>query len=438
MHLRFPRITVLSLIILIQAVAAGAQQNFKIGKIEFEGLKRLSAEEMIASTGLKVGEPFSLDALDAAAQRLMDSGNFKNVAYKTRPNKDQLTITFQVEEVKTANSRVVFDNFIWFEDTQLLAAIKRDVPSFDGTAPDAGDTVDRISKALQRFLHENKIEATVTHMASQDSIGSASQEHVFSVNGVPMPICTLHFPGAKSIEEAKLRASSKELRDSDYSSKFVSAFAAANLRRLYREIGQLKAAFAPPSAKPEATATCKSGVEVTIPVDEGAVYNWNKAEWTGNTALTAQELDSLLDMSAGKPANGVKLDQAPKTIEKAYGRKGYLMVRVKSTPEFDDQAQTVVYKWDVVEGPQFRMGRLITRGFSESETSRINSRWALKPGDVFDEGYRNEFTKKALMEILRDNVAQRAAQGKPMPDLNFEHKADRKTLTVDVVIEIKN
>ena len=84
------------------------------------------------------------------------------------------------------------------------------------------------------------------------------------------------------------------------------------------------------------------------------------------------------------------------------------------------------------------MGRLTTRGFSESETSRINSRWALKPGDVFDEGYLGEFSKKALMEILRDNVAQRAAQGKPMPDLNFEHKADRKTLTVEVVLEIKN
>ena len=40
------------------------------------------------------------------------------------------------------------------------------------------------------------------------------------------------------------------------------------------------------------------------------IYKWNKAEWTGNTALTAQELDPLLGMQAGKPANGRKLDQA--------------------------------------------------------------------------------------------------------------------------------
>src|SRR5262249_50951027 len=148
--------------------------------IEFEGLNRLSAEEMIATTGLKVGDPFSLAALDAAAQRLIDSGMFKNVAYQTRPNKDQITITFKVEEAKGASSRVIFDNFIWFTDPELIGAVKRDLPAFSGTAPDSGDTVDRIIQSLQTFLHENHIEATVTHMVSQDTPGSPISEHIFT------------------------------------------------------------------------------------------------------------------------------------------------------------------------------------------------------------------------------------------------------------------
>jgi len=273
MKLKLPPLTVLAFLLLL-VLPIAAQQNFKIGKIEFEGLNRLPAQDVIATTGLKTGESFSLAALDAAAQRLMDSGNFKNVAYRTRANKDQITITFQVEEVKglSSSSPVIFDNFIWFTDTELIAAVKRDLPSFDGTAPDSGDTTDRIIKALQRFLHEQKIEATVTHMVSQDAVGSAAQEHVFSVNGVPMPICTMHFPGANNIPEAKLVESSKELKDGEYSRKFVSLFAEKNLIPLYREVGQLKAAFAPPLSKPEATATCKNGVEITVPVDEGLIY----------------------------------------------------------------------------------------------------------------------------------------------------------------------
>ena len=425
----------LPFILLILILPVAAQQSFKIAKIDFEGLKRLSPEDMIATTGLKVGDSFSVPALDAAAQRLIDSGNFKNVAYRTRPNKDQISITFQVEEVIGASSRVVFDNFIWFTDAELMGAVKRDLPSFNGMAPDSGDTVDRINRALRTFLHEHQIEATVTHMVSQD--GRGIQEHVFTVTGVPMPICTIHFPGASNISEDKLRVRSKELRASEYSRTFVRLFTQNNLIPLYREVGHLKAAFSPPLSKPEDTANCKNGVEVTIPVDEGLIYKWNKAEWTGNQAITAQELDTLLGMRAGQPANGVKLDQASRDIKKAYGRKGFLLLKMNSVPEFDEQAQSVVYRMDVVEGPQFRMGRLSTKGFSESETNRINEKWELKTGEIFDEGYWEEFSK-SLGEVLRAQVIQRRAQNKPPPNINGKTTLDRKALTVDVTIELTN
>lgn len=435
MQLPLPRLIVILLLLVVPVVA---QQNFKIAKIDFEGLNRLSAEDVMAHTGLKIGEPFSLEALDAAGQRLLDSGLFKNVGYKTRPNKDQITIIFQLEEAKVSNSRVVFDNFIWFSDVELIGAVKRELPSFDGTAPDTGNTTDRIIKALQRFLHEQKIEATVTHMTSQEDPSSPVQEHVFTVNGVPLPICTINFPGAQNISEAKLRENSKELRNTEYSRNFVSSFAKNSLIPLYREVGQLKAAFSPPLAKPEATGNCKSGVELTIPVDEGFIYKWNKAEWTGNTTFPAQELDPLLGMQTGKPTNARKLDEALQTIKKAYGRKGFLAARVKSVPEFDDQAQSVVYKMAIAEGPQFRMGRLSTRGFSESEANRITEKWELKTGEIFDEGYFNDFLKKHLGEILRNTLQQGSAQGKKPPSVNAETKADRKALTVDVTIVMSN
>jgi len=82
---------------------AATQQTFKIAKIEFEGLSRLNADELMTTTELKVGQQFELSALDAAAQRLVDSGFFKNVAYRTRPNRDQMTITFVVEEAKVGS-----------------------------------------------------------------------------------------------------------------------------------------------------------------------------------------------------------------------------------------------------------------------------------------------------------------------------------------------
>src|SRR5215467_81238 len=77
-----------------------AQTARKIAGIETEGLQALTTETVISTSGLKVGETFSVEATDAAAERLVDSGLFKRVAYRTRNAGGNVTITFQLEEVK--------------------------------------------------------------------------------------------------------------------------------------------------------------------------------------------------------------------------------------------------------------------------------------------------------------------------------------------------
>jgi outer membrane protein insertion porin family len=422
----------------LTAASVTAQQQFKIAKIEFEGLNRLSTEEVLTTTQLKIGQPFDLAELDAAAQRLIDSGMFKNVAYRTRAAGDQMTITFRVEETKVGSSRVVFDNFIWFTDSELVAAIKRDVPAFSGTAPDEGDTVERVRKSLERFLRENKIEATVSHIVFQDSPGSVLQEHVFSVTDVNMPICSLHFPGANSVSEAKLIERSASLVGGDYSNKFVSLFAVNNLAGIYRELGHLRVAFAPPVAKPENSVKCNSGVDVTITVDEGQVYKWNKAEWSGIKGLTEAELNGVLAMKPGQLANGLKLDKAPAEMQKAYGRKGFILASVHAMPDFDDTAGTVTYKMEVREGHQFRMGKLLTKGFSDSDANMLMSRWELKGGDVFDDEYGMEFSKKHMGTILRGAFEKRRAEGRPAPEVKWDTHVNREAGTVDVSVELVN
>src|SRR6266576_2891436 len=150
-------------IIIAFAVALAQQPSRKIAKIEIEGLARLSADEVIATSGLKTGVPFSLEELDAAGQRLVDSGLFAKVGYRTSTKGNLMTVVFQVEEAKGGQSPVVFDNFVWFTNDQLTAAIKREVPSFDGMAPDSGNMTDQITLALQNLLKEHQIGGTVEY-----------------------------------------------------------------------------------------------------------------------------------------------------------------------------------------------------------------------------------------------------------------------------------
>lgn len=101
------------LAIIAFTVTLAQQSGRKVAKIEVEGLERLSADEVIATSGLKAGAPFSVEDVDAAGQNLMDSGLFAKVSYRTTGRGNQVTVVFQVKEIGGGQSPVVFDNFVW-------------------------------------------------------------------------------------------------------------------------------------------------------------------------------------------------------------------------------------------------------------------------------------------------------------------------------------
>ena len=410
------------------------QDGRVIVRIEFEGLQQIAPDEALATSGLKTDQPFKVEEVDAAAQRLLDSGIFKQIGYRTRTVGNKVTITFQVEEARGGDSPVIFDNFIWFTEEQLMDAVRREAPLFAGHAPNAGKMPEAISRALQQLLAEQKIPGTVEYLASQDLSGRMLG-HLFSVTGVKMPICTFHFPGAKNVSEAKLAGTSKEeLSDTDYSSELVRGFAGMKLFAIYRELGQLRAKFAAPVGKPD--PKCKNGVDVTIPVTEGLIYSWGQIDWSGTNALTGDQLNETLGIKQGDVANGLKFDKGVKAVMKAYGRQGYLDVRVRPAPEFDDSAQKVTYKIEVREGPQYRMGSLLFKGLTERDAKALRDGWKLRRGEVFDQGYLDEFFKKDSRNAMQRLFEERRAVGKPPPQFDTKLNPNKETLTVDVTLEL--
>lgn len=423
------------LIIIAFALALAQQPGRRIAKIEIEGLERLSADEVVATSGLKPGTLFSVEELDAAGQRLVDSGLFAKVGYRTITKGNQLTVIFQVQEAKGGQSPVAFDNFVWFTNDELVTAIKREVPSFSGTAPDAGHMTDDIKRALENLLKEHGIEGTVDYAPW---VSGGKQEHLFSVTGVPLPICTLHFPGARNVPEAKLVKSSKQLTDENYSQKSAIAFSTFVLFPIYREVGQLRAKFGQPITKLDASANCKGGVEVNIPVEEGPIYLWDKAEWTGNQTLSPRELDEALGMKSGEVANGVKIDKRLREVGRSYGRTGHLDLSLNAQPEFDDAASRVIYKIVVKEGPPYRMGRLSVKGLSDADAKSLEQRWKLKSGEIFDTSYFDRFLSTDAREEIQRIISTRQATGKGPPEITGEITPNRQTLTADATIEFKN
>lgn len=425
------------LLLVILVVASSAftlgQDARVIEKIEFEGLKQVVAREALTTSGLQPDQPFKVDEVDAAAQRLLDSGLFNKIGYRTRTAGNKVTITFQVEEVKGGDAPVVFDNFIWFTDDQLMEAVRREVPPFAGTAPSGGKMPEAITRALQQLLQQNNLPGTVEYLGSQSESGR-TLSHVFSVRGVKLQVCTLHFPGVKNVTEERLIAAAKELNEAEYARELVRGFADVRLRAVYREIGQLRASFATPIGKPD--SKCKNGVDVTVPVDEGLVYSWGPITWSGSQVMQSDDLNLLLGVTTGDVANGLKFDQGLMAVRKAYLNQGFLEVAIQPVPEFDDSTQKASYKIAVNEGPQYRMGSLTYSGLVDREAKALRDAWRLRRGEFFNQSYVEEFFRTDGLNAMARILEERKLSGQKPPRLGYKMKANKETLTVDVTLEL--
>src|SRR5262249_17600594 len=141
-------------------------------------------------------------------------------------------------------------------------------------------------------------------------------------------------------------------------------------------------------------------------------------------AVTSGQLDALLAMSSGEVANGLKLDSGMAAVREAFGKLGYIGLKIGSQAEYDEREHRVAFKLNVEEGPQYHMGQLLLTGLSDREAARVKAKWKLVEGAVYDASYFKEFVTKELSGQSLTGVR----------DFDVSSRLDRQTLKVDILI----
>jgi outer membrane protein assembly factor BamA len=391
----------------------------KLGEIEFLGLQRVQRDLALKETGLQPGQLVDHAAFETASRRLMETGYFLKATFEYKQVGEQMRVIYEVTE-RRWETPCVFDNFVWFTDQELIEIIRRDIPPFNGSAPEMGSVIERVTKTLNGLVQQKGLAGQVSYsLLSGDKNGA----HVFSLIGVPLPICSVELTGASVTAAPQLLKFVKPLIGSQYSRSQLKVTIENDLLSYYKQRGYLRAGFGQAQVKPSdgADKKCKNGVMVNLPVTEGSAYVWDKAEWTGNQALTAAALGGLLAMKSGAVADGQKIHSGLYAVREAYNKQGFIEAGLAGAPNFDDANLRVSYRIAVKEGRQYRMGQLLITGLPEKEIGKMQERWKLKPGDVFDASYPNDFVGK----LIKDGA-------KKAPGLT--PKIDRAKLTVDVML----
>lgn len=349
--------------------------------------------QVIAETGLKLGETVTKDQLQVAADRLWKLGLFSKVTYEYRTRVDGLSLTFHLEDAPRVP--VFFDNIPWFADGELGDAIRRTVPFFDGTAPEQGNVLDRIGEAVRELLASHKMNVGVEHEVIANALGEGNVVQ-YKINGASVRIAKLEFSDSLAGTSRALQQHISEILGKPYSRLAIDLFLAEAVRPVYLQQGYLRVQLGPPDIRLSGNPNLPlpDSLPVFIPVKTGAVYQWNGVQWKGNSAMTTAALTGVLGMRLGEVANGYAIDATWDRAREEYGRHGYLEAKVDPHAVFDDAAHTVSYQVTIEEGLQYRCGELVLTGVSLAAERMIRSAWPIRQGEIFDKQKFEEFLIK--------------------------------------------
>jgi outer membrane protein insertion porin family len=374
----------------------------KLIAINVKGNERYAARDVIAASGLKLGDTSSEDDFKRTAERLGETGVFSNIVYSYSYSSEGTKLELQVTESDKI-VRAVFENFVWFSDKELVDKLHDYVPLFNGYLPVSGNVTDEVADALKALLVQRGSRGQVDYLRAGPD-GQAIDSIRFSVSNVEIRVRNVEFPGAAPADLRRLSAAAKKLEGNEYLKSKVSLFADHNLLPVYLQYGYLKARFGEPQAKLVARAAGdhqtendsseRVEVDVTLPVDAGRQYKVSEVRWTGNKAIPTEKLTPLLQLASGQPANAVQLKSDLESLQKLYKTRGYMTAEVQAVPHFDDADATASYQLSVQEGALYRMGDLEIHGLDSHTTDRMRLAWALHEGEPYDAGYPQRFLKE--------------------------------------------
>ena len=425
----------LSLLLLLAALPLRAQTSdgaiASLREVRVDGQKRMSDAQIAALTGLVVGSQVGRSDLQAAADKLVQTGLFAKVSYNFE-TRTGVVVTYHVEESKRIPA--YFDNIPWFADSELADAIRKKIPFFDGTLPESGGTVDQAADAVKELIASHGLQVTLEHEVIANPTGEGTVQ-MFKVEGPALRIEQLEFSDASLLTSKAVQQHLEEIVGKPYSRMTIDLFLTEAIRPVYLSKGCLHPKLGPPeirlTGKPE--QKLPEQVPVFVPIDPGPVYHWKGVHWVGNVTVSEFTLNGVVGLKPGDIADGMQIEAGWDRVREELGHHGYLDAKVDPVPSFDESAHTVSYSVSIHEGPQYRFGKMVLTGLSPGAEKKLHAAWPIPAGEVFDKAKYEEVLTK--LQLHQEQIFGEL----PLHYQTVGHwlQPDSNARTVDVLLDFK-
>ena len=402
------------------AKPAPAQTRWPVESIAIEGNHHYTAAQVIAATGLKVGQMAGKDEFEKARDRLVATGAFETVGYRFAPGANQqgYIATFQVDEADPLY-KYRFEE-LGVPDADVQAWMKSRFALWGASVPGTAPALDRYAKAIQEYLASRKIgQKVITKMLPGDGNQFVV---VFRPAKLPPAVAEVTFNGNTVIPGKLLQeAISGVAVGSAYHEESFRQLLDTNVRPRYEARGRVRVSF--PKITVE-KARDVEGLRVNVTVDEGQPYDLGNVKVDGSAAVKPEALLKIADFKTGDLANFDEIGKGLDRMRKMVRRHGFMLADAAVERKIDDQKHTVDLLIHVKEGPQYTFGNLTIQGLDLNGEAAVRRMWTLKEGKPFNPEYPDYFLSQVKDRGVFDNLDKTRSA----------IKVNDQTRTVDVTL----
>lgn len=393
-------------------------QQYTVKNIVFAGTTPYSQASLEAATGLKAGDSISKAELQAASQRLIDTGAFDDLQSSLDGPVKSITVIFKVKPADPSRLLTAsFDNFVWFAPEELPTELQKRVPLFNGTVPEAGNQAEVIVAALKKLLGEKNVDATVTFQPVAPSPTQPLRLAEFRVTKPAVRFHSLTLNGVAPPFSEQLNKLIAAAPGRPYIEGLVPFSLSNAILGVYKNAGYQASRITSLTRK----VTTTSDVDVSATVEPGDLYHLSKLEWPGSPVMSAEGFAAEANLHPGDVASQKVLLESLAKLEAAYRNKGYMDAVVTATPQLDIASHQAAFSIAALPGEQYKLHQVTPVGLNAAQQADFAKAWKMHPGDIFDEGYASSF--------LKSNSALQSFNGY---SARFKTIADPEAHTVDL------
>ncbi|MDP4827933.1 MAG: outer membrane protein assembly factor BamA, partial [Flavobacteriales bacterium] len=366
-------------------------REYRIAGITVTGAAFTDVQAVKLFSGLQVGDRINIpgDEITKAVKTLWDQQLFADIAiYAAETRGEDIYLVIDVAEMPRL-SKYTFTGIKRSERENL----KEKISLMRGKIVNENLLANTKAKILDYYIDKGHYDVQVEMETVADPLVENSVSLVMKINQGPrVKIDHINFLGVEELKESKLRRSFKETKQKRWwrvfkSSKFIDQNYEddkKNILAKYNKAGYRDAIIVGDSIYK--TGVGRIGID--IKVDEGNKFYFRNITFSGNTKYRSTQLDSILKIKSGDIYNLENLEtrlfmnQKGVDVNSLYQDDGYLMFQAIPV-ELLVENDSIDIEIRIVEGKQFRIGKVKVTGNSKTNDHVIYREIITRPGDLF-------------------------------------------------------